>query len=170
MTYDGNTIVDEYDLAQVMFETGYPYIGMTKVFFDKFATQIKRNVPEMDCTAGSHWGICRVPNTRCEQLNLKQDFKFTMRNYDFTIPLENIAVYVNQSDAYYCQTQIALLAASSDNAIVLGGAFFTAFVGIFDTENERIGFAESINTLPGSSIKCNKQDCTGAVSPIPDPD
>ena len=110
MTYDGNTIVDEYDLAQVMFETGYPYIGMTKVFFDKFATQVKRNVPDMDCTAGSHWGICRVPNTRCEQLNLKQDFKFTMGNNDFTIPLENIAVYVNQSDAYYCQTQIALLA------------------------------------------------------------
>ena len=88
MTYDGNTIVDEYDLAQVMFETGYPYIGMTKVFFDKFATQVKRNVPDMDCTAGSHWGICRVPNTRCEQLNLKQDFKFTMRNNDFTIPLD----------------------------------------------------------------------------------
>ena len=41
---------------------------------------------------------------------------------------------------------------------------------VFDTENERIGFAESIHTLPGSSIKCNKQDCTGAVTPIPDPD
>ena len=90
-----------------------------------------------------------------------------MRDYDFTIPLENIAIYVNQSDAYYCQTQIALLASSSDNAIVLGSAFFTAFVGIFDTENERLGFAESINTHPGSSIKCNKQECTGSVQPLP---
>ena len=90
-----------------------------------------------------------------------------MKDYDFTIPLENIAVYVNQSDAYYCQTQIALLASSSDNAIVLGSAFFTAFVGIFDTENGSIGFAESINTHPGSSIKCNKQECTGSVQPLP---
>ena len=47
----------------------------------------------------------------------------------------------------------------------MGSAFFTAFVGIFDTENDRLGFAESINTLPGSSLKCNLADCTGEVKP-----
>ena len=62
---------------------------------------------------------------------------------------------------------------SSDNAIVMGSAFFTAFVGIFDTENDRLGFAESIYTLPGSSIKCNKADCTdtdGTIIPSPEPE
>ena len=170
LTYDGETIVDEYDVAPVMFETGYPYIGMTQAYFDKFSALVKRNNPGMDCAAGSHWGICRVPKTRCEQLKLGQDFKITMGDYDFTLPLENIAIYVNQSDSYYCQTQVALLAASSDNAIVLGSAFFTAFVGIFDTENERIGLAQSINTLPGSSIKCNKGDCSSSGSVLPDPE
>ena len=55
---------------------------------------------------------------------------------------------------------------------MLGSAFFTAFVGIFDTENDRLGLAESIYTIEGSSMTCNKADCTGAVgpTPIPDPD
>jgi len=37
---------------------------------------------------------------------------------------------------------------------VLGGAFFTAFLGIFDTENERIGFATSARGLPGNTMTC----------------
>ena len=65
---------------------------------------------------------------------------------------------------------MALMTKASDNSIVLGSAFFTAFVGIFDTENDRIGFAESINTLPGASLTCNKADCTTAVGPNPDSD
>ena len=60
---------------------------------------------------------------------------------------------------------MALLTKASDNAIVLGSAFFTAFVGIFDTENDRIGFAESINTLPGALLTCSKGDCAAAVGP-----
>ena len=55
----------------------------------------------------------------------------------------------------------------------MGSAFFTAFVGIFDTENDRLGFVESIYTLPGSSIKCNKADCTGIdgeIAPSPEPE
>ena len=66
----------------------------------------------------------------------------------------------------YCQTQIALLS-QSENDIVLGGAFYTAFVGIFDTENSRIGFAESVRALPGSSIQCIGDDCptTNPITP-----
>ena len=55
----------------------------------------------------------------------------------------------------------------------MGSAFFTAFVGMFDTENDRLGFAESIYTLPGSSIICNKADCTdtdGSIIPSPGPE
>ena len=90
----------------------------------------------MDCTSGSHWGICRVAD-RCENVDLSQKIELTIGKYDFSIPLENIATYVNQSDGYFCQTQMALLTKASDNAVVLGSAFFTAFVGIFDTENDR---------------------------------
>merc|ERR1712110_227396 len=81
-----------------------------------------------------------------------------MDDYEFIIPLENIAVYVNQTGSMYCQTQIALLR-HSDNAFVLGGAFFTSFVGIFDVDNERLGFAESVRALPGNSIQCTGPSC-----------
>jgi len=49
---------------------------------------------------------------------------------------------------------------------VLGAAFFTAFVGMFDTENDRIGFAESTRALPGNSMKCLGKSCKGN-SPLP---
>jgi len=59
--------------------------------------------------------------------------------------------------------QIGLLE-NSDNSFVLGAAFFTAFVGIFDTENDQIGFAESTRALPGSSMRCVK-NCRGSADP-----
>jgi len=49
----------------------------------------------MECIKGHHWGMCRVANRRCDELTLNFDIKFTMDDYEFTIPLENIAVYVN---------------------------------------------------------------------------
>ena len=116
-----------------MFETGYPYIGMTQIYFDKFQAIIERSVPNMNCTKGEHFGICRVED-KCENVNFSQELTLTIRDYDFTIPLENIAIQVNFFNKTYCHTQIGLLSKSSDNAIVLGAAFFTAFVGIFDTE------------------------------------
>lgn len=53
---------------------------------------------------------------------------------------------------------------------MLGAAFFTAFVGMFDTENDRIGFAESTRALPGSSLKCVGKTCKGTGPPSPDDD
>ena len=90
-----------------------------------------------------------------------------MNDYDFTIPLENIAVYVNQTNTFYCQTQIALIT-QDQNTVVLGGAFYTAFVGIFDVENDKIGFAESTRALPGSSLlctTCSSSDGQGGTRP-----
>ena len=91
LSFDGQTIVDEFDVAPVMFETGYPYIGMTKLYFDKFYSLISARVPYMNCTQGEHWGICRVED-KCENVNFNQDIAFTIGDYDFIIPLQNIAV------------------------------------------------------------------------------
>ena len=54
--------------------------------------------------------------------------------------------------------QIAVLS-KSENSVVLGGAFFTAFLGIFDVENDMLGLAESSRALPGNSIKCIGHSC-----------
>ena len=45
------------------------------------------------------------------------------------------------------------------NGVVLGAPFFTAFVGMFDTENERIGFANSMRAMSGTSIACIGETC-----------
>ena len=111
----------------------------------------------MECTKGQHWGICRVKEQQCDQLKFNIDLGVTIQDYEFKIPLDNMATYVKQGDTFYCQTQIALLA-KTENLIVLGGAFFTSFLGIFDVENERIGFAENRRALPGSSISYRPSD------------
>jgi len=61
-----------------------------------------------------------------------------------------------------------VLGPQGGNSIVLGGAFYTAFVGFFDVENDKIGFAESNRALPGSSIQCIGNACER--TPIPDKD
>ena len=130
-TYDGQTIVQQYDYVSVMFELGYPYIGLSEKFYDLISDALSSNVRDMDCAKGEHWGLCRVENKTCEKINLYQNLTFTMNDVRFDIPLANIAVDVKQQDTTYCQMQIGLLR-GSDNSVVLGSAFFTAFVGIFD--------------------------------------
>ena len=76
VTYDGKSIVQKYDMTEVMFETGYPYIGMSERFFDNFASALYKNSNDFDCTKGKHWGLCRVVNRTCEDLNLNQLLKF----------------------------------------------------------------------------------------------
>ena len=57
---DGVPIISEYDLAPVIFETGYPYIGLSPQYYDKVADILERKYHNMNCTKGHHWGICRV--------------------------------------------------------------------------------------------------------------
>ena len=45
------------------------------------------------------------------------------------------------------------------SGVVLGAPFLTAFVGMFDSENKRLGFANSMRALPGSTIVCLGGDC-----------
>lgn len=168
LSFDGRPIIEAFDRATVMFETGYPYIGLTEMYFDKISQYLIQSVSrEMECRKGEHWGMCRIANRRCEDLSLNYNITIAMNDHEFTIPLQNIATYVNHTNSNYCQMQIALVAKST-NSIILGGAFFTAFVGIFDVDNAKIGFAESARALPGNSIVCVGESCAnyeGTVEP-----
>ena len=44
-----------------MFETGYPYIGLSEKYYDQVAELLERDIEGMECVKGVHWGICRVP-------------------------------------------------------------------------------------------------------------
>ena len=149
-----------------MFETGYPYIGLSETYYDQVIDVLSNQVENIECTKGQHWGLCRVAETNCEHIGLDLDMKVKIDNYEFSIPLENIAVYVNQTNTFYCQTQIAL-AKNSENTIILGGAFFTAFMGVFDVENDKVGLANSVRALEGSFITCEGENCPSfsTVSP-----
>jgi len=81
-----------------MFDTGYPYIGLSNETYDKVASILERDVNGMECTTGPHWGVCRVKDKTCDQVNLDYEIKMTMHGYEFSIPLKNIAVYVNQTE------------------------------------------------------------------------
>lgn len=80
-----------------MFETGYPYIGLSNDTYEKVAHVLMRDVQGMECTEGPHWGICRVKEKTCEEVNLNYDIQITMNDVEFKIPLRNIAVYVNET-------------------------------------------------------------------------
>ena len=45
-------IVSESDKATVMFETGYPYIGLSEPFYDKVAEILTVEINDMECTKG----------------------------------------------------------------------------------------------------------------------
>ena len=90
--YNGQTIVQQYDLVSVMFELGYPYIGMSERFFDQLSSALRADINNVECTKGEHWGLCRVANKACDSLNLNQNLTFTMNGIEFSTPLENIAV------------------------------------------------------------------------------
>ena len=45
--YDGQTIVEPYDLVSVMFELGYPYIGMSERYYDHLSNALRDNVSNM---------------------------------------------------------------------------------------------------------------------------
>ena len=99
----GNTLIDESDQVEVMYDIGYPFIGLANRYYDE-VERILSEVRGMECLRGQHWGICRVPDRKCDEIGLDQELSFKINNNDFTIPLKNIAVYVNVTGQYFCQT------------------------------------------------------------------
>ena len=69
----------------------------------------------------------------CDDIYSSFDLTFVIDEVEFKIPLQNIAVHINHTaeGTTYCQSQIAYHA-GDENVIILGGAFYTAFLGIFD--------------------------------------
>ena len=74
--YSGQTIIDKSDRATVMFETGYPYIGLSEEYFDKMSEILQMQNYAMNCEKGEHWGLCRAKANDCERLNL--DYNLTI--------------------------------------------------------------------------------------------
>ena len=63
--FNGQEILDTE--IEVQFETGYPYIGLSNDTFDKVAKILEKDIADMNCTKGMHWGICRVKGKSCSK-------------------------------------------------------------------------------------------------------
>ena len=105
-------ITDSYSDVTAVFETGYPYIGLSEEYYDQVAEILADQIPEIECTKGQHWGMCRVPEKQCSDIAFNTGIQIVIGEYEFLIPLANMATHVNQTGTFYCQTQIALLAKS----------------------------------------------------------
>lgn len=98
------------------------------------------------CTKGVHFGEIRLParsnkdKNPCSRFNTRSLFTIKIGDYSYQFPLQNIISNGDYGPTEYCETQIGLLY-SNDNSIVLGDAFFTQFLAIFDIENDRLGLA-----------------------------
>ena len=95
-------ITDSFSNVTAVFETGYPYIGLSEEYFDQVAEILVRDMPSVECKKGEHWGICRVPDLECSEIKFDTDIELAIGDRAFTMPLDNMATYVNQSGNFYC--------------------------------------------------------------------
>ena len=157
----------------VMFQTGYPYIGVPIRTFRyiglRYSESTQINCPtdsNYDALPTCHW------NQSCDDLlasfpkyNLSIGINDSLR---FEIPFENLlANFINDANETNCRLQIGLMP-KAGNVIVLGDSFFMGFVGIFDLENKRLGIAKSSRSLPGNTMVCdNSTNCSEPIPPSP---
>ena len=153
----------------VEFQTAYPYIGVPKTTW----TQVKELVdttynPDYTSlfTCGGEGNLntyCYWRKTTCDELDLTANFTFTLGEYNFTIPLSNLAsttVYDSRND---CDLYLSLQVNNqTDNFIRLGDPFFASFMAVFDVENDNIGLALSARSYDGSA----KVEWTDSPDPV----
>ena len=85
--------------ASVMFQTGYPFIGLPVETYRDIRNLMQITVPTMNCSEGEHWGMCRVESTGCDLLSIPLNLTFeinthTERTFNYSIPIENMLAYV----------------------------------------------------------------------------
>ena len=88
-----------------MFETGYPYIGLSEKYFDKVKSQLESEIDFLNCQKGDHWGLCYVKTEVCDDVYSAFNLTLTINDVEFLIPLQNIAVHINHTgERVYCQS------------------------------------------------------------------
>ena len=103
--FNDEIIISEDEQTTVVFETGYPYIGLSEKYFDKVKSHLQSEIDFLKCQKGPHWGLCYVEQNVCDEVYTRFNLTFTINDIEFKIPLENIAVHINHtSGGTWCQS------------------------------------------------------------------
>ena len=159
----------------LMLQTGYPFIGLPFRSFNYIAYSYEAEAKNITtyCPADDDFGFCYWKQS-CESLaDLLPNYNLSIginANYSFELPLNNLMTnFVTEANELICRLQIAMIPKATDT-IVLGDAFFTGFVGIFDLEHKRLGLAKSVRSLPGNTMYCyNSSACSEPIDPYNPP-
>ena len=142
----------------VMFQTGYPYIGLNTDAQEVFAERINALNPDFDhkftCPTWNYNNFCYWWNTYCYELTLPDTFALQIEGQTYYIDLDVLMVDTNSGTTPYCDIYITSL--DKDDmvdgpAVVLGDPFFSAFLPVFDVDADVIGLAQSAHAIEGGS-------------------
>lgn len=95
---------------------------------------------------------CYWKGTTCNLLDLSANFTFTLGDYNFTIPLENIASNTTYNGRVDCDLYLTQLKNTTENMIRLGDPFFSSFLPVFNVDKDMLGLALSARSYPGSAM------------------
>jgi len=90
----------------------------------------------------------------CTNLDLSNfAFSVTLDNTKFTIPFQNLVMQSTISNLPYCNLFIVQNYNNDQNVLELGDPFFSAFLPVFDVDNEMMGLAIASRGIEGSTIE-----------------
>ena len=86
----------------------------------------------------------------------------TISNMTYSIPLRNFLADTQYYESRHdCDLFIAQLYYKFENAIRLGDPFLSAFLPVFDVDNDMLGLAVAARALPGTAMN------PGSATPAP---
>ena len=85
-------------------------------------------------------------------LDLSANFTFTLGDYNFSIPLENLASNTTYNSRVDCDLYLTQLSDATENMIRLGDPFFSSFLPVFNVDKDMLGLALSARSYPGSAM------------------
>ena len=153
-------------------QVGYPYIGIPTYTWNETVKMMNETL-NLDresyfrCNSGN-WGAgrqyCYWYGTECSQINTNDlSLNITMGNLTYSIPLRNLLADTMEGTRHDCDMYISQVYYKYDNMIRLGDPFFSAFLPVFDVDNDMIGLAQSARALPLTAVN------PGAPTPTPTP-
>ena len=78
--------------GSVSFQTGYPYISLPAGPYRLFTRVLQHQYPAFACDRVPDYGVCRIRNVKCKELDISAKLTITVNNFDFTIPIKNLLI------------------------------------------------------------------------------
>ena len=141
----------------VEFQTGYPYIGLSEaswnILVELVGTTWNPNIQNnFRKSNNEHNQYVYWVNTDCADVNMPGDFVITLGGQNYTIAMENLLSDTQWNSRHDCDLFFVQLDEPNLNSIRLGDPFFSAFLPVFDIEQDQIGLALNARAYENVSV------------------